>query len=519
MLHAKRRLTPKALSGSGSVLGKNANTPILSANRISKRFQATLALQDVTVNICAGAIHTLVGENGAGKSTLIKIISGVYRPDQGEIHIDGIPRFLSSPGQARHQGVVVIPQELRVVATMSVAENVTLGAWPTHRVFGCIPKLDISRMKTIAAEALQRLDVSFDLDARIETLSFAERQMVVIARALLHSARVLILDEPTASLESREAERLFDIIDKLKSDSVAVVYVSHRMDEIVRLSDRCTVLRDGRVIAEREKGQIEKEELIQLMTGRDLEELHHPHTAALGPSLLEAVHEDPGQGKQPIVVRRGEIVGLAGLLGSGTTRLLHELYGVTGHAKVISVAGVTHHVRRPKDAIRAGLGMVPGDRALGLVMSLSVRDNIIIPCLGRYAKWGRLDGKAMDHVAMEMIDLLDIRPRDPHRPVRDLSGGNQQKVIFARWLASKADVLLLDEPTHGIDVAAKARIHHLMREFAQDGGGVLFASSEMIEVISMSDTLLALRSGALVKKMSRKGDNYSEGTLRLALGG
>jgi ribose transport system ATP-binding protein len=503
----------------GSVLEGQNNATILSAFRISKRFQATLALKDVTLHIGASAIHTLVGENGAGKSTLIKILSGVYRPDHGEILLDGQPQFYASPAQARKAGVVVIPQELRIVPAFSVAENVTLGAWPERRKLGLIPAIDKRAMDEMAQAALSRLNVNFDLHARADSLSFAERQMVVIARALLHEARVLILDEPTASLESREAEKLFGIIESLKSSGVAIVYVSHRLDEIVRLSDRCTVLRDGQAVCELAKGSIDKEELIRQMTGRDLEELHRPHSAELGPPILETHHSGAQQETDHLKVRKGEVVGLAGLLGSGTTHFLHQLYGAAGNAKEISVNGIRHKMRRPKDAIRAGLGMVPGERALGLVMSLSVRDNMLLPCLDSIGGGWRLDGKAMDMLARNLIDLLDIRPRDLHRPVRDLSGGNQQKVIFARWLAAKASLLLLDEPTHGIDVAAKARIHRLMREFVENGGGIVFASSEMIEVMAMSDTVLAMRHGERVGTMSRQSAEYSERNLRLALGG
>ncbi|MBI4969498.1 MAG: sugar ABC transporter ATP-binding protein [Rhodospirillales bacterium] len=497
------------------------NDPIiaLSARNIDKRFQATKALEDVSVEFVQGAIHTLVGENGAGKSTLIKILCGIYPQDRGTILLDGIECRFEGPGAAAAAGIVVIPQELRVVPAATVAENVTLGQWPSTKLLGALPILDKTRMRAMAAEALERLKVSLPLAARVDSLSFAERQMVVIARALLRKARGLILDEPTASLESREAQRLFELIEGLKAQGVAIIYVSHRLDEVVALSDHCTVLRDGKVVARRARGGIDKDELIRLMTGRDLEELQQPHSREFGPPLLEAERIDGAHSERRLCMRRGEVVGLAGLLGSGTTQFLYRLFGAAGTKTPITVEGRKNEFASPAQAIKAGLGLVPGERALGLVMSLSVRDNIVLPNLDTLGGRWNLDTKGMDRLTKSLIELLDIRPRDPHRLVRELSGGNQQKVIFARWLASKATVLLLDEPTHGIDVAAKARIHRLMREFAAKGGGVLFASSEMVEVVSMSDTLLAMRQGRVVAEMARGAGEFSERALRAYLGG
>ncbi|TAK49407.1 MAG: sugar ABC transporter ATP-binding protein [Xanthobacteraceae bacterium] len=495
-----------------------ANSTILSARRISKQFHATVALDDVDIEIARGSIHTLVGENGAGKSTLIKILSGVCQPDSGDVLFDGQRVVLASPVDARAHGIAVIPQELRVVPTLTVAENITLGNWPVRREFGILPRLDHRRIRQHAEGILERLNTNFDLDARIDTLAFAERQMVVIARALLHSARVLILDEPTASLKAREVEQLFDVIGKLKEAGVAIVYVSHRLDEIVRLSDQCSVFRDGRIVADCLRGEIEREQLVRLMTGRDLDELHHKHDSKIGAPILEADYAHGAETDDRFVVHRGEIVGLTGLLGNGSTHFLRSLFGAAEPSRRIAVSGVERELNGPTDAIDAGIGFVPGERALGLVMALSVRDNILLPSLDRSGGRWKLDGAAMDRIAMDMIDLLDIRPRDPRRLVRELSGGNQQKVIFARWLVAKAGVLLLDEPTNGIDVAAKARIHRLMREFVNDGGGVVLASSEAIEALSMSDNLLVLRQGKVIQKLSRDADIYSEKTLHQALG-
>jgi ABC-type sugar transport system ATPase subunit len=504
---------------------------LLGARDISKRFYATQALDRVSFDLHRGEIHTLVGENGAGKSTLIKILGGIYQRDEGELFIDGTERVFRDPREAREAGVVVIPQEMQLVPAAPVAENVTLGDWPSKRFFGILPAVDRARMHERANAALKRLKFTGDLDEPVERLSFAERQLVAIAKALCREAQVLILDEPTASLEHHEAERLFGVIAGLKDEGVGIIFVSHRLDEVVRLADRCTVLRDGRVVDVSTKGEISRDRLIRQMTGRDLEELHRPHTLEFGEPLLEYDGEEAKPGRRPLPesggagadrrlgVRQGAIVGLGGLLGSGTTEYLRKLFGAGDKPAAVKVRGGEKTINRPSAAIRAGVGMVPGERSQGLVMGLSVRDNIVLPHLVALTKRWRMDEKAIDRLVDDLIDSLDIRPPAPNLPVRSLSGGNQQKVIFARWLAGNIDVLLLDEPTHGIDVGAKARIHRLMREFADQGGGILFTSSEVVEVVSMSDGVLAMRNGNIVARMSRESGEYSEAFLRSALGG
>ncbi len=486
---------------------------LLSVRNVSKRFGGTRALRGVCLEGERGQIHTLVGENGAGKSTLIRILGGVYRPDEGEILLDGTPCRFDSPRAAQAAGIVVIPQEMRVVHAATVAENIMLGAWPTRRLFGVFPTIDRRRMRDIAAATLARLDYHGSVDARMQDLSFAERQLVVIAKALCHQARLLILDEPTASLEHREAERLFELLAKLRDGGVGIIYVSHRMDEIVRLSDACTVMRDGAVVARRRRGAIDKDEIIRLMTGRDLGEMHRPHRNDFGPPALSA-EVDGGE----LTIRRGQVVGLAGLLGSGTTTLLRRLYGAEGGAE-LRVSGRPRRHDGPARAIRDGIGLVPAERRLALAMDLCIRDNIILPHLARFSTGWWLDGHAADVMVEHLIEQLDIRPRDARRPVRMLSGGNQQKVIFARWLVGEIGVLLLDEPTQGIDVAAKSRIHKLMHDFVDDGGAILFASSELQEVMLMSDEVHALRQGSRVATLRRGGGDYSERRLREVLGG
>jgi ABC-type sugar transport system ATPase subunit len=489
--------------------------PVAAADGVSKRFLGTQALDGVSLALAAGEVHALIGENGAGKSTLIKILSGVHRPDGGRILIGGRPAHFSGPRDALAAGIVAIPQELRLVPAQTVAENVMLGVLPTTRLFGVVPAVDRRRMRARAAELLARLNLSVDPDTRLDRLGFAERQLVMIARALSRQARVLILDEPTAALEAREVARLFDIVESLKVQGVAIVYVSHRLDEVEILADICTVLRDGRVVGAARRGVLTKDDMIRLMTGRDLEELHRAHDRTPGAPILETARRG---NSADVRVREREVVGLAGLLGAGTTEVLKGLFGAADARTPTRIRGRETAFGSPSEAIRSGVGFVPAERGQGLVMGLTVRENILLPNIDRLKKLGRLDRVAIDRLVQELMETVDIRPRDPDRPVRELSGGNQQKVIFARWLAGHAVLLLLDEPTHGIDVGAKAQIHRVMRKFAEQGGGILFASSEMLELLSISDRVIAMRRGELVAHLTRDGE-YHERALRSALGG
>jgi ribose transport system ATP-binding protein len=482
-----------------------AMTHIRIAN-VSKFFGATCALSDVSLEIKSGSIVALLGENGAGKSTLIKILSGIYPADAGRIELDGRQAHFKSLPEAIAAGVVLVPQELRVAGALTVAENMLLGHLPSRRFAGLLPCVDTRAMRKIAKAILDDLDVHLDVDAKAGNLSFAERQLVVIGRALGHKARILILDEPTASLEKRETERLFSVVQRLRDQGVTVIYISHRLEEVDILADNCIVLRDGRVAAVASAPFVQKD-LIQAMTGLELD---IPTSGARSAGAVRVSVSLPGG---TLACKQGEVVGIGGLLGSGATELLRRMFGVHDGDPG------AHNPEFPRDvsaAIVGGAGFVPGERALSLVMALSVRDNIVLPHLSRFCTAFGRDEQRITEAVSCLMALLDIRPASPDNLVRNLSGGNQQKVVFAKWLAGQLDLLLLDEPTNGVDIAAKAHIHRYIADFAGNGGAVILSSSDTPELLGLSDSVVALRQGSVVGRVSRDGE-YGEASLRALL--
>jgi ABC-type sugar transport system ATPase subunit len=486
----------------------------VTVTALTKAFSATRALDHVDFSLDFGEAHALVGENGAGKSTLIRILGGVHRADSGRIEIAGDVRSFSSPRDAILAGIVTIPQELRMVPALSIAENIALGSLPVRRHFGVLPGIDRKRMREEAKFYLDQLNFSADLDRPVQSLSFAERQLVAIAKALRLKCRIFILDEPTAALEDREIARLFGVLERMKQSGTALIYISHRLDEIVTLADRCTILRDGKVVAVKRRGAFTASDLIEGMTGKMAhEDLGAPESP--GQMLIEETDERHDR----IALRANEAVGLAGLLGSGSDQIVRRLFGAGRvPANVRLARGAEARVSRPAQAIAADIGFVPGERALGLVMNQSVRDNILLPSLNRISRIFWVNRDKGDALVRELMELLDIRPRLPELRVGSLSGGNQQKVILAKWLARRVSVLLLDEPTHGIDIAAKMHVHALIRKFTRDGGGVLVNSSDLSELARICDSVLAVRDRRIVSRIERK-DGIDEGRLRASVGG
>ncbi|WP_229583576.1 sugar ABC transporter ATP-binding protein [Paracoccus sp. S-4012] len=446
---------------------------------MSKRFGATRALDGVHLRLRAGEVLGLVGGNGAGKSTLLKVLTGVYQADKGAMALAGRGFAPRSPAEAAAHGVALIPQELRVVPQMSVADNLFLGAWPV-RAGGWMA--DRHAAERQARDWLARLGLDIDPSRPIGELSFAQRQSVVIARAMGRDARLLILDEPTASLGRDECERLFGMIERLKAGGTTCIYVSHRLDEVVALSERVIAMRDGRIVDEFTRGAYGISDLVAAISGKAV--AHHATGEDRAPGAEVAAAADG------LRLRRNWITGLHGLLGSGIETWLRAEFNAAGTG-------------RPASAIAAGRGYVPSERARAIVPQLSVRDNILLPHLQRVSRFGTLSPAAMNRLVAPLMERLDIRPRDPMLAAGGLSGGNQQKVLFARWLVGETRLLLLDEPTHGVDVAARALIMERIRRFAEDGGAVVVHSVELDDLANLVDELILMQRGQLSAPIPR----------------
>jgi len=483
-------------------LSRTSDAAVLEMRGIGKSFPGVRALGGVDFSIAAGEIHALMGENGAGKSTLMKILGGVYRPDAGEIRIGGRVVQIRSPQDARDAGIGLIHQELSLVPNLTVAQNVFLGDEPRRGGF-----VDFDTMRKVTAEVLQRLGAPFHPDTKLGALSIAEAQQVEIARAIHRRSAVLIMDEPTASLSARETERLFEVIKRLRDSGVAIVYISHRMDEVYALADRVSVLRDGSYIGTLDRDELSATRLIQMMVGRPLDDFYRkdrrrPDGAVVPAPVVLAV-EGLGDGGKlrdcSLELRAGEIVGLSGLVGAGRTELARLIFGADrATTGTIHIGGKPLRPRHPSDAMAAGIAYLPEDRkGQGLFLDMTVRENIAVNVMPRQSRFGWLDRTAASRLATEMIGNLRIRVAGMAAKARGLSGGNQQKLLVARWLAIGPKVLILDEPTRGVDVGAKNEIYRIMLDLAERGVAVLFISSELPEIIGMSDRVLIMREGRL----------------------
>ena len=484
---------------------------------ITKTFPGVVALSDVTLEIAAGSCHALCGENGAGKSTLGKILAGIYRPDEGRLFVRGLEQRFASPRDALTAGIGIVHQELAFCNNLSVAENLCLGELPTRKGL-----LAPNEMRRVASEKLAEIGSTMDVRRPVGELTVAQQQLVQIASAVSGGARIIVFDEPTSSLSEVETQRLYDLITRLRERGVTCIYVSHRMPEIFHLCDTVSVLRDGRHIATRQVADVSQAELVQLVIGRPLSE-YFPDLTRAGPGeevIRAAELTSPGKFERiSFSLRAGEVVGLAGLVGAGRSELASALFGldrsVTG---TLWIGGRAVRLHSPRDAIKLGVGLVPEDRKRqGIVPSASSLHNISLATLERLARltWVR---RAIERVqGRTFFDRLRVRAPHIDAIVAGLSGGNQQKVVLARWLAARSRVLILDEPTRGVDVGAKAEIHALIGELAAQGTAILLISSELPEILSLSDRILVLREGRLVGEIARR-EATQEGLLRLMAG-
>jgi rhamnose transport system ATP-binding protein len=491
---------------------------LLDLRDIRKSFGGVHALQGVSFELRPGEVHALVGENGAGKSTLIKVVTGAHRPDAGTVEILGRRVEANDPITSRKLGVSVIYQQPALFPELSVAENIALGSEPA----GLWRRVRWGRRGTRAAELLARIGASIDPDAPVSALTMPEQQQVEIARALGTDAKVLIMDEPTAALPEHEVRNLFRVVKELRAQGVGIVYISHRLEELQELADRVTVLRDGRSVATQDMKDVDRAALIRLMVGREITQVFPKREVARGDVLLELRGlgcRASGVRDVTLDVRRGEILGLAGLVGAGRTELARILFGLTpATSGEIRLGGRPVSIRRPSDAVDLGIAYVPEDRRRhGVILEMSVAANATLAVLRRIARGGFLDFAREAALAADYVGRLAVKTPSIDVPVGHLSGGNQQKVALARWLATDPKVIILDEPTQGIDVGAKSEIHRLMGDLAEKGLAIVMISSELPEVLGMSDRVAVLHRGALAGVLER-AEATQEKVLALALG-
>ena len=477
---------------------------LLDINQISKRFPGVLALNQVSFHLKAGTVHALMGENGAGKSTLMKCLLGIYRVDTGTISIEGKKMQFNSVTDALRAGIAMVQQELSPVLQRSVMENVWLGRQPMHGPF-----VDHKKMRTDTEVLLKQWDLSFSPDTKMEELTIADMQMVEIMKAVSYRSKILVLDEPTSALTENEVLKLFQVIRHLRDSGMGIIYISHKMDEIFKISDEITVLRDGNYISTRSAKDTTMEQLIFDMVGRDISETKLYKKRTQGAEVLRLEHVSAGKAFQDISfsLHKGEILGLAGLVGAGRTEILETIFGLRNTTSgTITIDGKPFHkMPNPQFAIKHGIAMVPEERRRdGIVPLMDITDNIMIANYQHYTnRCGLLSLKQGKADAQNAAKALRVKTPDMHEKIQNLSGGNQQKVILARWLLGNPEILLLDEPTRGIDVGAKAEIHALIMNLTQQGKAVIVVSSEMPELMSICDRIAVLRLGKLAGILDR----------------
>lgn len=491
---------------------------LLKATNITKSYDAVMALKGASFELRAGEVHALIGENGAGKTTLIKIITGAVTPDSGQIEVNGEVVAGNSPRRAKALGIAAIYQEPSLFPELTVAENIALGLEQE----GAGQVIDWKERRRRAAKLLEEVGARIDVESEAGQLTMPQQQLMEIARALGANARVLIMDEPTASLTEGETQNLYRVISKLREQGVGLIYISHRLAELQVIADRVTVLRDGEVVGTRMMNEIDRPELIRLMVGRELSAVFPKRQVEFGAPVLELrglANQANGLTDINLEVKAGEIVGFAGLVGAGRTELARTIFGLDpADAGEIRLRGRTLRIQNPAQAIDAGIAYLPEDRRRhGVILDMSIGANVTMALLKKLARFGSFDFTREREIAAEYVRKFAIKTPAIFSQTSTLSGGNQQKVALSRWLATKPSVLILDEPTQGIDVGAKAEIHSLMGDLAAQGMAILMISSELPEVLGMSDRIVVMRAGRIAGELSR-AEATQEAVLALALG-
>lgn len=478
---------------------------LLEMNGISKSFPGVKALDNVTLKVRPGTVHALCGENGAGKSTLMKVLFGIYTKDEGEIKIDGVPVNILNPHDALKKGIAMVHQELQPIRERSIAENIYCGRFPTK--YGLF--IDHKKMYEDTEKLLKEVKMNFDPKVKLSTLSVSQMQSVEIAKAVSANARIIIMDEPTSSLTQNEVDNLFDIINSLRKKGISIIYISHKMDEILSISDDVTIMRDGQYIGTWEAKELTIDMIVTRMVGRELKNLYPPRSNEPGEVVFEVkdlTSISPKSFKNcSFQLRKGEILGIGGLVGAQRSELMEAIFGIRGvKSGTITYKGRQLKIKRPQDAIRNGIALLTEDRrATGIFGVLSISDNVAIASLHKFIKYGFwLSTKKIEDLVRENIKKLSIKTPSSKTKIQTLSGGNQQKVIISRWLANDPDILILDEPTRGIDVGAKYEIYTIIAELAKQGKSIIMISSELPELIGMSDRILVMCDGRVSGEVS-----------------
>ena len=477
--------------------------PVISVKGLTKAFSGVTVLHNIDFDIYPGEVHALLGENGAGKSTLVKIISGVYKPTHGEIFIEGKPTRIPNPHTARQMGIALIHQEPLTFPDLNVTENIFAG----NTREGNTKLIDWRKKRQQARELLDRLELSISETAPVRGMPIADQQMVEIACALSTNAKVIIMDEPTAALSQGEVKSLFEIVNKLKKQGKAIVFIGHRLEEIEQIADRVTVLRDGEKVGERFMRDIDIDQIVQMMIGRTVKELITKETVPIGEVRLEVRNLTlPGKFRDiSLTVRSGEIVGMAGLVGAGRTDVGQAIFGIQPalHGEIL-IDGKPVHIRRPSQAIKRKIALVPEDRAVsGLLLPFSIKMNMTFATLEQFSQSGFMNKAKEDNIVAQYISDLQIKLFNTDQEARELSGGNQQKVVLSKWLMTKPEILILDEPTRGVDVGAKAEVYKLINNLARAGKAILMISSELQEIMQLSDRVYVMCEGHITAEFDR----------------